>query len=62
MYFDFFIYPRVEDNLTPSSSESSLLMTMFNLCSAFSAAIWFALLWHRRRTRPSLVYGYAGEL
>ena len=39
MYSNFFIYPRVEDNLTPNSSECSLLMTMFNLCSTFFAAI-----------------------
>ena len=62
MYSEFFIYPQVEDNLIPSSLECSLLMTMFNLCFAFSTAIWFVLLWHHRRMQPSVVYGYAEEL
>ena len=31
MYFDFFIYSRVKDNLAPSLLECRLLMTLFNL-------------------------------
>ena len=62
MYFDFFIYPQVEDNLAPSSSKYTLLMTLFNLCSTFSIALWFTLLWHHRQTRPSVVYENSGAL